>query len=49
MYSKTEVVKTPMWDGTNSVEQKDITRGTWSDRIDLLRNELWKMSMGAGN
>lgn len=49
MYSKTEGVKTPMWDGTNSVEQKDIGRGTWSNRIDLLRNELWKMSMGAGN
>lgn len=49
MYSKAEVVKTPMWDGTDSVEQKDIGRGTWSNRIDFLRNELWKMSMGAGN
>lgn len=49
MYSKAEVVKTPMWDGADSVEQKDIGRETWSNRIDLLRNEFWKMSMGAGN
>lgn len=28
MYSKAEVVKTPMGDGTDSVGKKDIGRGT---------------------
>lgn len=51
IYSKAEVVKTQIWDGNDGVERKGLGRGTWSNRIDLLRNgsELWKMSIGAGN